>query len=237
MKNLSNLAFVSLLALVRCGGSAAISPLGDPPHGPSSSGSSSTASSSTSSTPNVPYPGNPDAACSSRPASGGTIAPSSGRAEATACGPGRSCGIDMDGGGQACSSDADCATPDGSFSYFAHCLRGQCAADGCLADSDCATNQVCACSAQYYGGNACFHPNTCVPADCHVDADCGPGGFCTPSVGYCGTFEAYYCHRPTDPCRDPTVDCSCSVGTLPAACVYSPVSATWVCGQASVCNG
>jgi hypothetical protein len=265
MKNLSNLALVSLLALVRCGGSEASSPTRDASDGSSSSWSSNAGSTSTqpgsswssstdstsaqpgsssthagsSSSSNVLDGGGPDAACWSHPASDAAVraAPPNHRAAATACAPAHSVCLPDGGGGQACSSDADCAAPDGSFSFFTHCLRGQCAADGCLADSDCASDHVCACSSQFYGGNACFHPNLCVPANCHVDADCGPGGFCSPSLGYCGAFVAYYCQRPTDPCVDPTVDCSCPSGFFLPACVYSPASAAWVCGQGSVCAG
>jgi hypothetical protein len=150
-----------------------------------------------------------------------------------------SCSLgDAGGGGQTCSADGDCGAPDGSFTWYTHCLRGKCAADACLADSDCASDQVCACSSQYYGGNACFHPNVCVPANCHIDADCGPGGagFCASSAGYCGAIEGFYCQKPTDPCVDPSTDCHCPGVTVPA-CVYSPAGANWVCGQAAVCAG
>jgi hypothetical protein len=233
MKNPSRLTVVALLALVHCGGSTMSPVAGDPPDG--SASSSSTGSSSSSNLPG----GDPDAACSSRPAADAAAraAPANHRAEAAACAPGRTnCAGGDAGGGQACSSDADCAAPDGSFTYFTHCLHGQCSGDACLADSDCASDQVCACSSLFYGGNGCFHPNVCVPANCHVDGDCGPGGFCSPSLGYCGTIGAYYCQKPTDPCVDPTIDCSCS-GFQPAACTYSPANAEWVCAAGSVCAG
>lgn len=132
-------------------------------------------------------------------------------------------------------SDADCAQDGGTYSPYSHCLHGQCGLDQCLADSDCSSTQVCSCSSAYYGGNACYHPNLCVPADCHVDSDCGAGGFCSPTAGYCGVVEGFYCHKTTDACFDPSIDCSCA-GPGNNACVYAPTVGAWVCGSA-ICAG
>ena len=172
--------------------------------------------------------------------------PTQHRATATACNVSvPNCLPSTDGGisGQACSTSADC-NPDAATSYnnaYTVCLHGHCAIDNCLADSDCAANEICSCSADAYGGNACVHRNTCVPApQCHVDADCGAGGYCSPNIGYCGSVEGYYCHRPTDPCVDPTTDCTCPSNggfSVPAACVYEPTVGKFLCAQASVCAG
>jgi hypothetical protein len=101
-----------------------------------------------------------------------------------------------------------------------------------LTDADCSGGQVCACSSDYYGGNTAYHPNLCVPANCHVDADCGPAGYCSPTAGYCGIYEGFYCHKAADTCIDAASDC----GACGNACVYSPQAAAFVCGRA-ICAG
>jgi hypothetical protein len=208
MKKRSFLAALPLLVLARCGGST------------------------TTPSPDTGCPG-------SGPSNAGTLAaPPSHRAQATACstpGP-ANCDIGDAGAGASCSNDSDCAAPDGSFTWYTFCLHGTCATDECITDSDCASNEVCNCASDSgYGGSVC-HVNRCLPANCHVDADCGPGGFCTPSVGYCGGILGFYCHKPTDPCLDPSVDCHCPGLSVPA-CVYSPQGANWVCGEAAGCAG
>jgi hypothetical protein len=157
--------------------------------------------------------------------------PTSHRAQATACSPNTSPFSDAGGGG-ACATDADCGD---AGSFFSHCLRGHCAIDYCLVDSDCAATEVCSCSSAYYGGNVAVHPNLCVPSNCHVDTDCGAGGFCSPTAGYCGTVQGFYCHKLTDPCFNESTDCACT-GTSFHSCVYSPVVGEFVCGG-SVCAG
>ncbi len=107
--------------------------------------------------------------------------PAEHRATAAACA--RSRNPLADGGFASCSSNADCAS-DGSTAAFSTCLHGSCTFDHCLTDADCGSNEVCACSSDYYGGNAAFHGNVCVPGNCHVDSDCGAGGYCSPSRGY-----------------------------------------------------
>lgn len=136
-----------------------------------------------------------------------------------------------DGGIPSCTTDSDCtANPN---SLFRFCFRGQCSLDQCLTDAECGSTGVCACSSDYYGGNAAYHPNFCVPANCRIDSDCGLGGYCSPSRGRCGTFEGFYCHTSTDSCVDSTADCSsCSLD----ACVYSPAVAAFTCGSV-FCNG
>jgi hypothetical protein len=158
------------------------------------------------------------------------------RAQATACShPTNFCGIDGGGGGQSCSTDADCTSDGAVGTLYRYCVHGQCAPDQCVADSDCAATQVCSCSSAYYGGNACYHPNLCVPANCHVDADCGPGGFCSPTAGYCGVVQGFYCHKASDACFDPAIDCACA-GPPNNACVYAPTVGAWTCGS-NICAG
>ena len=256
MKNRPFLTALSLLVLAGCGGATTTSTARDQPDGSaSSSGGSSGASSSggtssggsssggssgsSSSSSGGPVDPGYDGGCLGPGTSHGAprTAPAGHRAAAAACTAGNpiNCFNGDAGAGLACASDADCATPDGSFTWFTHCLHGTCAADECLADSDCATDHLCVCSSG--GGNECFHANECVPADCHVDTDCGPGGFCTPSTGYCGSVLGFYCQKPTDPCVDPSVDCDCPGTTFLPACVYSPAGGDWVCGAAAVCAG
>jgi hypothetical protein len=160
----------------------------------------------------------------------GTV-PAEHRAVATACSPSNA--PPLDGGAMSCTTNADCS-PDGSAAWnYNTCLHGVCSFDLCLTDADCGSSYVCACSSDYYGGNAAYHPNICVPSNCRVDADCGAGGYCSPSRGYCGTFQGFYCHGPSDTCVDATADCAaCGI----SACVYAPTVGAFVCGS-SICAG
>jgi hypothetical protein len=134
----------------------------------------------------------------------------------------------IDGGGAACKTDADCTSSVGGLS---HCLNGTCGLDQCLTDSDCGSSSVCACASDYYGGNG-VHGNICVPGNCRVDSDCGAGGFCIPSQGYCGAFQGYYCHTPSDTCVDPKLDCS----GLNESCVYDQTVGHFACATVT-CAG
>jgi len=156
--------------------------------------------------------------------------PTEHRATAVACSPSTRAPAPPDAGLMSCTSDADCAT-DAAFTYFNACLHGTCSFDQCLTDADCGTG-VCACASDYYGGNAAYHPNVCVRGNCQVDADCGPGGYCSPSHGYCGSFEGFYCHGPSDTCVDSTADC----GGCGNACLYAPTVGAFVCGT-NICAG
>jgi hypothetical protein len=204
--------------------------------GSSGSGSSSGGSSSGTSSGGSSSGGLADAGCLGLSQfDGGPRTPSEHRALATACAPSSAhlpCEIVDGGGGQACTTDADCAG-DGSYNPYSSCLRGHCGIDKCLSDSDCSSTEVCSCSSAYYGGNACYHPNLCVPANCHVDSDCGSGGFCSPTAGVCGTVEGFYCHKPTDPCVVPT-DCG---GTSLSSCSYSTAVGAFCCSPTTVCAG
>jgi hypothetical protein len=136
--------------------------------------------------------------------------------------------------GQACKTDVECqAGPTYGF-----CVRGVCSLDQCLTDSDCANGGTCACTSDYYGGNAA-HGNQCAPAACHVDSDCGPGSYCSPSVGYCGSLTGLYCWKPSDPCGDPQYDCqgeTNDAGLHDNMCIYTPIVGEFVCGV-SICQG
>jgi hypothetical protein len=158
--------------------------------------------------------------------------PTEHRPTATACNPTANQPPLPDAGVSSCTSNADCAT-DGSYTLYSSCLHGRCSFDACLTDADCGPNAVCACSTDYYGGNAAYHPNVCVAANCHTDGDCGTGGYCSPSRGYCGSFQGFYCHTPADTCVNATTDCqSCGEN----ACIYSPAIGIFGCGT-SICAG
>jgi hypothetical protein len=177
------------------------------------------------------FDGGSDDVCGRQGAGATNEVPHEHRAVATACNPSSQPPV-PDGGAPACTTDSDCAT-DGGFTFYNTCVHGVCAFDQCLTDADCPSG-VCACSSNYYGGNALYHPNLCVPSNCHVDSDCGAGGYCSPSRGYCGVFEGFYCHQPADTCVDPTADCASCSGTN--ACVYTPEVGRFVCGLA-ICAG
>jgi hypothetical protein len=157
--------------------------------------------------------------------------PTEHRSQATACDPSARA---PDAGGALCSSDSECGGDAGALA--SHCLRGRCSFDACLADGDCKNGGVCGCSADYYGGNGAFHPNLCVPSNCHVDADCGAGGFCSPNRGRCGTFEGFYCHRPTDACYQAS-ECPAPAAGGVASCRHAPTVGAFVCSAGEVCNG
>ena len=167
--------------------------------------------------------------CSGDP-HGGTEVPSTHRPTAIACSPSTRSPAAPDGGTAICTANADCASDAGS--PFTTCLQGRCSFDQCLTDADCGTTGVCACASDYYGGNAAYHPNVCVPANCRVDGDCGPGGYCSASHGYCGSFQGFYCHTSADTCVDETKDCT-GCGN---ACVYSPTVGAFTCGT-NICAG
>jgi hypothetical protein len=150
--------------------------------------------------------------------------PTDHRAAATACSP-TTIYAPPDGGPPACATDADCA----GGTQFQHCLHGVCSVDNCLSDSDC-TNAVCAC---FSGGpTGTVFRNVCVSGNCRTDADCGSDGYCSPSRGYCGAYQGYYCHGPSDTCINAKTDC----GTCSASCLYAPTVGAFVCG-APTCAG
>jgi hypothetical protein len=64
------------------------------------------------------------------------------------------------------------------------------------------------------------------------DSGCGPSEYCSPSRGYCGGVEGFYCHSSQDTCVDAAKDCSCGGNS----CVYAPTVGHFVCGS-NVCMG
>jgi len=162
--------------------------------------------------------------CSGDPR-GGAEVPTTHRPTAVACTASKRSPAPPDGGTATCTTNADCASDAGSF--FTTCLRGRCSFDQCLSDADCGAGGVCACAADYYGGNAAYHANVCVRGNCRVDADCGAGGYCSASHGYCGSFQGFYCHSKADTCVDETKDCT-GCGN---ACVYSPTVGAFTCAS------
>ncbi len=140
-----------------------------------------------------------------------------------------SCRPAVDAGGGfpegTCGSDADCCDGDNG-----RCVWGRggpfCSYDSCFQDSDCASDELCACDGARHGGNAC------IEAGCHVDSECGDYK-CMPSLGGCGHYfppVGYYCHTPDDECY---TDDDCTVGD----CRYFETPTPhWACSD-SECLG
>jgi hypothetical protein len=89
-----------------------------------------------------------------------------------------------------CLYDADCAEEDPQ----GYCSLGYCE-HGCLEDSECGSDRLCACSSEYGLG-------TCVIAECRSDADCLPGLHCARIID--GTSDSalwkYACQTEADEC-------------------------------------
>jgi hypothetical protein len=161
----------------------------------------------------------------------GAGTPQETRPQATACGPSNWGPYgNMDAGALVCSTDADCPGDSGAALPL-RCLGQRCVYDRCFSDSDCPSSQVCVCG-RNNGFGLRVLTNVCVPANCHVDTDCGAGGSCSPSRGYCGSVDGYYCHTKDDTCVDSTSDCACGGN----ACVYAPTVGHFVCAQ-NTCSG
>jgi hypothetical protein len=133
----------------------------------------------------------------------------------------------------ACSSDGDC----GDAGINGRCAGSLgpagcgCTYDRCGGDSQCPSNQACAChGSPYMFGSG----NMCVPGNCKVDADCGTGGYCSPTPAlpcnmngrdlYCQGV-GYYCHTPKDECVD---DGDCQGVGFPG-CLYDQFVGYWKC--------
>jgi hypothetical protein len=190
--------------------------------------------------------------------SGGTPrAPKKHRAAGSSCPRERSPGSALGSCGAAllhCSSDSECTAGMNGRCVLATAGPGcdsNCSYDGCFSDSNCPSNQPCACRSSASSDV----PNTCMTGgNCRVDADCGAGGYCSPSqtdfacscpsTALCeptkpgeGCFvnnvqvsclcgdscgHGYFCHTPTDTCTD---DSDCSDGT----CSYDRTKDRWSC--------
>jgi hypothetical protein len=234
MKSSNGFVLVAALIVVvhpACSSHTSLGPDAGPP--PPDGGGGQAPDSSTVDT------GGGDVACpGTTGAAGQGETPTEHRAVAAACTPSTRTPPPPDGGLTTCTSNADCMADGGTpfTAPFTTCLHGVCSFDQCLTDADCPNGGVCGCASDYYGGNAAYHPNVCVPANCHTDADCGAGGFCSPSRTYCGSYTGFYCHGPQDTCVNPTVDCAGCPGTTGNACVYAPTVGAFVCGQ-NICGG
>jgi hypothetical protein len=161
---------------------------------------------------------------------GGTVVPDEHRAQAATCSRNPEVGSTGDASAVSCASDAECML-DGESIVPQHCIAQQCGVDECFVDSDCGSDRLCVCSADD-GGGLRLPVNRCVAAQCHVDADCGAGAYCSPSRGYCGSVDGFYCHTSEDTCVDESTDCSCGGN----ACVYAPPVGHFVCGT-NICSG
>jgi Cys-rich repeat protein len=219
---------IAALALVatHCGGA---STSGAPPAGPDASSDAAAADPNAPDSPLDTGPANDGALgdsglCEGTAGRDGAPAvPPEHRAQVVACTRNQGIPLPGDAGVSSCSSNADCQV-DGAVGGQT-CVQNQCSYDQCLVDADCSTGELCVCSADNGGGDR-LELNVCVPAQCHVDSDCGAGQYCSPSRGYCGSVEGYYCHTALDTCVDPTTDCPCGG----FACLYTPTVGHFVCG-------
>jgi hypothetical protein len=80
----------------------------------------------------------------------------------------------------------------------------------CSTDSDCGTDEVCACA--YFTRNATrtsLPVGVCMAADCRMDADCGEGAFCSAPLtqaargGPATELGPFHCQSPDDECHGP----------------------------------
>jgi hypothetical protein len=149
---------------------------------------------------------------------------------ATTPGPG-SCNAASGAPGN-CGSDSTCTAGTNGRCDFSGggVLSCQCSYDGCQHDTDCPTNQLCAC----HGSPLLTGGNTCEPGNCRVDSDCGANGYCSPSAGTgnCGGLAGYYCHTAQDTCVNDT-DCNSNT-TGDSICEYA--GDHWSCQQELLCG-
>jgi hypothetical protein len=129
-----------------------------------------------------------------------------------------------------CSKDADCINGKNGrcFESNGGALHCTCSYDTCTHDSDCTSQQTCAChGSAYLNGD-----NVCVPGNCHVDANC-PGSYCSPSyeTSGCGGLAGYYCHTAGDTCID---DTDCGNNGI-KVCAYSATDKKWECAMRMFC--
>jgi hypothetical protein len=134
----------------------------------------------------------------------------------------------MQGGANACQTDADCTVgKNGRCSGGGHEMD-HCTYDACMSDADCKSNETCACDS--YGGNSCLASN------CRNDGDCNGRG-CSPtraeSCGNMGGPVGFYCHTSHDEC---TNDTECKDGDHTGLCVYQATVGHWACSF-SMCVG
>ncbi len=161
-------------------------------------------------------------------------APTNHRADDSQCSTTPAAGNCMiGGGGGACSSDSSCTA--GSNGRCVESMGGalfcSCSYDACKHDTDCPTNQLCACHGSPFVGGA---GNACVDGNCRVDSDCGAHGYCSPSHGSagCGGLNGYYCHTSADKCTNDS-DCVSSAGA--DVCAWSATDSRWQCQQPLLC--
>lgn len=166
--------------------------------------------------------------------------PAQHRAAVTSCAPTTSvgnCALTTPDMGNDCTNDSECNGNSG------RCLstRGTCAcsADACLADSDCQSGSVCACSTPDYTGRE-NRQNHCVPTNCHTDGECPAGQYCAPSLDeMCGTFlgvTRWACTTPNDTCRLDSDCASTDFAYGPAHCIFSQQLGYFSCSTAQ-CAG
>lgn len=140
-----------------------------------------------------------------------------------------------------CADHADCADAELCLAVApGFAPRCECVGAECLADSDCATGEICACGSlsngdycgEPYSERPCAH--RCVPASCTSDDDC-PGGFCSPSFDVCGTrIERWACHLPSnDECLN---DLECHHSDVGYGVCRAAPDGTWRCMERTGCE-
>jgi hypothetical protein len=156
-----------------------------------------------------------------------TTATPTGRPVAAQCAPSNVLSAGTDGGLLHCTTDSDC----GTTSLDRWCRGGQCEADQCSSDTDCASGQACACADEQIGNAE--HTNVCLATHCRVDADCGSGEACSPTAqDLCSGGPFFACHSAADTCR---VDADCCASA--PSCRYQPMSGHWDCVAACTIAG
>jgi hypothetical protein len=136
-----------------------------------------------------------------------------------------------------CLQDSDCtAGTNGRCGNPGGPAGCDCSYDTCMQDTDCPTDQTCACHGSAYNDFG----NTCVAGNCRVDADCGAGGYCSPTApagGWCGDVGGYYCHTPNDLCLDDSDCADTDAGAFagPGFCEYATTNMRWECLRVEEC--
>ena len=104
-----------------------------------------------------------------------------------------------------CRSDSDCAAAPHGYCQVAYYDVGQVQLQceyGCVADSDCAANEVCECAGLI---------GSCVAAPCRTDTDCAGDGMCV-------LVDADSCLGPQFGCQTPRDECAtaadCAAGEV-----------------------
>jgi hypothetical protein len=125
-----------------------------------------------------------------------------------------------------CVSDSSCTQGVNGRCTAGGAVAGcSCTYDACSGDSDCPSNQTCAC----HGSPYAYAGNQCISGNCRIDSDCGAGSYCSPSGDL--SVVGYYCHTPQDTCinDDECTVRNCSGPPGEPRCVYAGSAGHWQC--------